>query len=529
MVLNPDRSIPASPIAAELFGRLPLFLTSNHPPSPSISSNQSPRQQLLKMRLLNTTSHTLEYFLGDARPPYAILSHTWGDEEILYEDIGTDEWKRDNENRKAGAYKVLRSCIQATEDGYDYIWIDTCCIDKSSSAELSEAINSMFQWYEESDVCYAFLADVVSVDESRPHQPTRFSRSKWFTRGWTLQELIAPQRVEFFDTMWNRLGNRDQMASLLSSITRIDKTVLARATHDPACYDGSSSLLQDQGCFSCGRGLSIKHMLSSFPVATRMSWAAERETTRLEDEAYCLLGLFSVNMPLLYGEGRKAFLRLQEEILRTTSDQSIFAHDGGTNYGLNTSGLISLLAPDPDGFRDFGHIRFSDTPWEEQGEFVLANKAIGVCLPLYQVERRRWLAILDCVFGDDFASRPAIMLDSVSANEGKGKFFARLDHSVLRVIQSQDPAYAAAISNHSHYHFPPAPTYSSVPLESSTHANQTQRGASRPGGQHPTLATSASGGPFFPHSHPPGPSAGGIRRPTLPPSIRQRPHPRPRF
>jgi len=404
------------------------------------------------MRLLNTATHNLEYFLGDTRPPYAILSHTWGDEEILYQDVvGTDEWELGTGTRKAGADKVIRSCIQAKVDGYDYIWIDTCCIDKTSSAELSEAINSMFQWYKESDVCYAYLADILSADESRSHQPTMISHSKWFTRGWTLQELIAPQRVEFFDRMWSKLGSRDQLASLLSSITRIDMTVLARASHDPACYDGSSSLLQDQGCFSCGQGLAIQHMLSSFPVATRMSWAATRKTTRLEDQAYCLLGLFAVNMPLLYGEGPKAFLRLQEEILRTTSDQSIFAHDSGIIHGLNSSKLINLLATDPDGFQDFGHLRFSETPWDKQGEFVLANKTIGMSLPLYQ-EERGWLAILDCVFENDFSSRPAIMLERRSGHGDEKGIFARLDQSVLRVVQSQDPEYAEAISNYSHYH-----------------------------------------------------------------------------
>lgn len=397
------------------------------------------------MRLLNTKKHTLEHFLGDARPPYAILSHTWGEGEILYEDIGTEGWKSDTRDGKAGASKVIGSCIQATTDGYDYIWIDTCCIDKSSSAELSEAINSMFQWYEESDVCYAYLADVGGGDEWPAQKAAKISDSKWFTRGWTLQELIAPQKVEFFDKTWNRLGNRDQMASLLSAITRIDKTVLARASHDPACYDGTSSMLEHQGCFSCGRGLSIQRLLSSFPVATRMSWAAERVTTRLEDQAYCLLGIFSVNMPLLYGEGRRSFLRLQEEILRTTSDQSIFAHNRGTLVGINSSDVISLLADDPEGFRPFGLLRFSDTPWGKQEDFVLANKVIGANLPLYQLERG-CLAILDCVFGDDFASRPAIILDNLFQEGGGGKgVFARLSHPVLRVVQSQDPEYAAAI------------------------------------------------------------------------------------
>ncbi|PMD15037.1 hypothetical protein NA56DRAFT_355959 [Hyaloscypha hepaticicola] len=177
---------------------------------------------------------------------------------------------------KAGYKKVRYACEQAISDDYEYVWIDTCCIDKSSSAELSEAIHFMFQWYQNAGVCYAYVEDV---------QLENFGTSRWFTRGWTLQELLAPAEVIFFGSEWTRLGTKSDLANQIITVTRIDEKAL---------------LHQDQ--------------LKKKSVAQRMSWASRRETTRLEDAAYCLLGIFGVNMPLLYGEGKNAFFRLQEEL-----------------------------------------------------------------------------------------------------------------------------------------------------------------------------------------------------------------------
>ena len=167
----------------------------------------------------------------------------------------------------------------------------SCCIDKTSSAELSEAINSMFRWYSRSKVCYAYLIDVPydGFDDSLP-------KSCWFTRGWTLQELLAPSSVVFYSAEWTRIGDGEALISVLRNVTRIDEGILLRTK-------------------SLGR----------VSVAEKMSWAATRETTRAEDMAYCLLGIFDINMPLLYGEGKRAFQRLQEEILRNSQDQSLFA------------------------------------------------------------------------------------------------------------------------------------------------------------------------------------------------------------
>ncbi|KAK0631454.1 heterokaryon incompatibility protein-domain-containing protein [Immersiella caudata] len=230
------------------------------------------------MRLLNTRTLELEYFPAEEKPPYAILSHTWGTEEVLFEDA-RDGAAKLRACLKKGLAKVLKTAELALAGGYHYAWIDTCCIDKSSSAELSEAINSMFSWYRQSSVCYAFLEDYV-------HGKSNLGNSRWFTRGWTLQELIAPFDVRFYDSSWFMFGDRLRLSSRISKITSIDLLIL---------------------------------------VSNKMSWAAHRETTRVEDIAYCLMGIFDVNMPLLYGEGIKAFRRLQEEIVRRCNDQTILA------------------------------------------------------------------------------------------------------------------------------------------------------------------------------------------------------------
>nr|VWP01655.1 Alcohol oxidase [Ganoderma boninense] len=191
--------------------------------------------------------------------------------------------------------KIREACRVARENGYRYIWIDSCCIDKTSSSELSEAINSMYKWYGMAVVCYAFLADVPS-GESHWSKDSNFRKSRWFGRGWTLQELIAPFRVEFLSSDWAPIGCKASFADLVENITNISSYAL----------------------------LHLKP-LEAFSVAQRLSWAAKRDTTRKEDRAYSLLGLFDINMPTLYGEGDRAFRRLQEEIMQRTPDQSLFA------------------------------------------------------------------------------------------------------------------------------------------------------------------------------------------------------------
>ena len=271
------------------------------------------------MRLINVKTGRFEEFIGSRVPKYAILSHTWGDREVSFKEMEDRSGLSKDEYRK-----IKETCRLASEYQLDYAWIDTCCIDKSSSAELSEAINSMYRWYERSTVCFAFLADLsppASTGLEDDIGPA-LRKCRWFTRGWTLQELIAPATVHFFDQCWTFRGSKETLVRELTAITAISEDVLLYNTPLP-----------------------------SLPVARKMSWAAHRETTRIEDTAYCLLGLFGVNMPLLYGEEQKAFRRLQEEIIRSIVDRSIFAWELSDPSATTDSPLAcGLLAWSPLAF-----------------------------------------------------------------------------------------------------------------------------------------------------------------------------------
>ena len=240
------------------------------------------------LRLKDNGEFSLVAFVGNNIPRYAILSHTWGadHEEVTFKDIGKGIGKS-----KAGCSKIRFCGKQAAKDDLQYFWVDTCCIDKSSSAELSETINSMFRWYQHAAKCYVYLSDVSTSSFARNYQS--FQKSKWFTRGWTLQELVAPTSVEFFSVEGERLGDRDSLVREIAKITGIPVLAL-------------------QG-----------RPLSQFSVDDRMSWAERRKTKREEDAAYSLLGIFDIHMPLLYGEGRKKALnRLRRMIKEENSIQS---------------------------------------------------------------------------------------------------------------------------------------------------------------------------------------------------------------
>ena len=264
------------------------------------------------MRLLHTSLLEFEEFFDSQVPKYAILSHRWAEKEVTFQDfeVGRQQvWP--------AFVKISNCCAVAFSQGLDWVWIDTCCIDKKSSAELSEAINSMWRWYREAQQCYVYLSDVQW--KSGMDLQTTFKQSSWFTRGLTLQELLAPSKIVFFDRKWNYISEKKKMLAELSAVT--------------------------------GIGAKYLNNISGASVATKMSWVSRRQTSRLEDMAYCLLGIFDINMPLLYGEGRKAFLRLELEILKSSGDESIFAWTSTSNqphYG--------LLALWPDSFADSSDI-----------------------------------------------------------------------------------------------------------------------------------------------------------------------------
>lgn len=301
-------------------------------------------------------------------PSYAILSHTWREGEVTLQEF---------DNLKVavlekGFAKIEHTCRQAQQSGIDYAWVDTCCIDKTSSAELTEAINSMFQLYASSVVCYAYLSDLHpngGVDAE--NLTLQFAQSRWFRRGWTLQELIAPKNVEFYDRDWKFRGTKIDLSRAVSTVTGIDIDVLC----------DSSALFQ-------------------ISVARRMSWAAGRQTTRLEDNAYSLLGIFDVNMPMLYGEGEKAFIRLQEEIAKETNDLTLFAWQAvGTDQGGSGQSASQkyrgILAKSPAEFANSGDVvPRSDHRFNE--EFVMTNKGLRINADLAQGYGGDYILILNC-------------------------------------------------------------------------------------------------------------------------------------
>lgn len=324
------------------------------------------------MRLLHAKTKKLSEFLEADAPPYAILSHTWGPSEVTFNDIQSalplykfkDGWK-----------KIKWCCRQALKDDLEYVWVDTCCIDKSSSAELQEAINSMFRWYEKSHVCYAYLVDVTS-DHAPQAAGSDFRRSRWYTRGWTLQELIAPSLLIFYDKSWKVMGTRYAFREVISSITGISQVVLE------------------------GVAVSARRALRNASIAQKMSWAAGRSTSRPEDMAYCLLGIFQVNMPLLYGEGDNAFIRLQEEIMNSSDDQTILA------WGLKRPisrlwGACHALATSPSDFAECSDLVFLGVA-ERGDSFSMTQRGLELNLPtvdLYENDTT-FYCLLNCAVAD---------------------------------------------------------------------------------------------------------------------------------
>jgi hypothetical protein len=295
------------------------------------------------MNLLQAATIKLERFKIGEIPPYAILSHRW--EKDAQDEVTFQDMQKPNVVEKAGYLKIKYSCEEAVRKGLGYVWVDTCCIDKSSCAELSEAINSMFKWYEDAVECFAYLMDVHDV-----YNEDEFRSSRWFERGWTLQELLAPPKLTFFSSNWGEIGTRATHYKPISSVTRIEDRYLSE-----------------------GPGRKDFRQAS---IAQRMSWAAGRSTERIEDRAYSLLGIFGVNVPLLYGEGCNAFARLQQEIMRNSDDQTLFTWEE-TGPDLKWS----PFATSPDAFKSAkDYVRDEFTM--HMGPYAITNQGLGLRLPL---------------------------------------------------------------------------------------------------------------------------------------------------
>jgi hypothetical protein len=363
------------------------------------------------MRLINCETQQLEWF-SVKPPPYAVLSHTWnGDTEVTYQDY-VDFLAGQGKQPQKNWTKVEQS-IEITlhsKERLKYIWIDTCCIDKSNTPELSEAINSMFKWYARAVVCYAQIADFDSEflptnevpgywsnnsqalgqhqSYEMPHVPVnlqltetaknRLRGCRWFTRGWTLQELIAPPTVEFFDGNWIYFGNRNELADLLTSLTRIDKRI----------FEGPGTTHQER---------DIVSILSKMSIAKKMSWAQNRQTAKTEDIAYSLLGIFGVNMAMTYGEEHMAFIRLQKEILAQYNDLSIFAWTANpTGNNGKVPEFRGILAHSPAEFANAGSFEPSRNAIANP-DFTLTNNGLKISAQVRNIPNSKYLFLsLNC-------------------------------------------------------------------------------------------------------------------------------------
>jgi hypothetical protein len=315
------------------------------------------------MRLINTTTFKQEQFLQhelEGQTEYAILSHRWlGRGEITFKDYTADRLTSDE--KSPALDKIRGACKAAQFWDVEWIWIDNVCIDKSSSAELTESINSMFRWYRQAKICIVFLADVTASLNNAS------GRSQWFERAWTLQELLAPRQMEFYDGNWQPFGSKQDLARDIAAVSGID----------PWYLDGR------------------RHFRTA-SIATRLSWQAHRKATRPEDLAYSLLGILDVSMDARYGEGMKAFMRLQEELIRnqTATDESLFAWTMPPE-GLPENDKIGwspdewgLLAPSPKCFLHSSDI-LAGQQFRPRPENGIAKTGDGVVFPMNEKELQK--------------------------------------------------------------------------------------------------------------------------------------------
>lgn len=430
-------------------------------------------------------------------PPYAILSHTWleDDEEVTYDEMIAGTGKN-----KCGYAKIRRCGEKAAKRGLDYFWVDTCCLDKRSSAELSESINSMYRWYQRSEVCYAYIedwpvdldwADSASIvpdgdeigfrrlqfggrpitDSASEEAIVRKSTNevlpleervgdvsastdekedsicnelrdkpldsrklplRWFTRGWTLQELIAPRKMEFFDKEWRSRGMKSDPSVIehLSRITGISLRVLRDSS-----------------------GLAVERICHG----QRMSWAAFRSTSREEDIAYCLLGIFQVNIPLLYGEGSKAFIRLQEAILASSTDLSLLAW---TQPREDLQPYRGILSRNPYEFRGLGRCHLDRGVFSKRDEIILTNKGVRVETSLFapkgdlrpiKSEARSYLLSLGCYTHDKYVQGIVLTRMKDTHVRAEPTALVRLDSNMgklrlQRIYLARDDAMAMSLS-----------------------------------------------------------------------------------
>jgi hypothetical protein len=390
------------------------------------------------MRLINIWTLEQKEFSARGIPKYFILSHRWGRKEVSYKDyskkrnldgpgyekiLGACKFarlfafeeggrypfrhgKRKNQKvppfheqwdtyENAAEFLGVKNTWEIQGGGVSWIWIDSCCIDKRSTAELSEAINSMYVWYQRAQLCFAYLADVLEHDSAKQSEKGPFEKSSWFSRGWTLQELLAPEYVIFCDASWDMIGHmckrcayRDSSGCPDGDPEGFGHNLLTEVSQITAIPETALADFERPERIRFIPGNEDARLRPS--VAQIMSWASKRETTLPEDEAYCLLGLLDVQMPLLYGEGRYAFRRLQEEIIKNSRDQSIFAWReppwSEAPDELGTGRFPGVLAESPEYFSDCGCILFDPAFATNDGLYAITNSGVQLDASLYGTE-----------------------------------------------------------------------------------------------------------------------------------------------
>ena len=352
------------------------------------------------MRFLNTSTLKFEEVadssLGTDECRYAILSHRWlpnADDEVLFADIRGDH----DISSKKGFEKLKGFCGLSEALGYRYAWDDTCCINKENSSELNEAINSMYRWYQQSDVCIAYLEDVPDVP---------FIDSVWFDRGWTLQELIAPRALQFYNRAWHEIGTKLERLPEISARTNIPQGILDHSAKP-----------------------------SAFSVAARFSWAASRVTTRVEDRAYSLLGILGVSIPSIYGEREQAFIRLQKAIVQQSKDESIFAWSMGSDG--DSRSCTGLFAPSPSAYVGCGDV----IPTSESSGFSEVNGELSITLFTFPYSIDTYGAFLACTEKSFPGSRRVIFVSKL----GAGNEYARVNKGFLGGITRKTLAYGTNV------------------------------------------------------------------------------------
>ena len=369
------------------------------------------------MRLIDCCSEPLQMidFLG--RPPhaFAILSHTWDSEEVTFQAFHHLAAR----TVAKGWTKIEQTCLEVQRCGFNYVWIDSCCIDKTNNAELTESINSMFQWYSDAALCLVYLSDFDhSASPSEWNAMLRGAR--WFKRGWTLQEIVASRTVHFYDHAWRCFGTQETLRDELASITGIDAGFLS-----PPQQPGA---------------LDIRDLLDALPVGRRMAWAAGRQTTKLEDMAYCLIGLFDVSMPMLYGEGsEKAFFRLQEEIIHNSNDLSLFAWTAAN--GSNT--YRGILARSPDEFASLGNLVL-EQDLRFNPDYSMSNKGLRIVTFLKPIEDSEDVIMPLHCYAAEAQGKKKIHFGLILKHEGASSYVRARPHMLRELIE---PTFTAGVNS----------------------------------------------------------------------------------